>query len=196
MQRVNLIPKEERIYQRFEPKKTFVSVLFLTLVALGLIFLFQLLSIERCQTQLRKRSDLRNSLSNEKKNLEEALSNLNALLLVDERLKNKFTILQRLSSDRIHWSRILRQISLMIPSGLWLEGLSVTDEEIKNEKDEKISFKKIVLSGYSLEDSRIADFLINLENSSLLENPVLEFGQKELDGGKKIFNFDISAKLR
>jgi Tfp pilus assembly protein PilN len=84
----------------------------------------------------------------------------------------------------------------MIPSGLWLEGLSVTDEEIKNEKDEKISFKKIVLSGYSLEDSRIADFLINLENSALLENPVLEFGQKELDGGKTIFNFDISAKLR
>lgn len=98
----------------------------------------------------------------------------------------KAWLIQNILSERILWSEVFKQFSLIVPRGMWfdsLEGSSVGKAEIK-------------IRGGAFNYAMIAEFLLALEKSPYFEKPQLMFAQKAVVQGKETVGFEIICGVK
>jgi Tfp pilus assembly protein PilN len=95
-------------------------------------------------------------------------------------------LIQSLLKDRVLWSDVFQQFSLIIPHGVWfdsLDGSSVGEAEIK-------------IRGGAFNYRLISDFMLAMEQSGYFEKPELVFAQKSTLQGRDIVEFEIHCGVK
>jgi hypothetical protein len=177
---INLLPREEKKASLFLSKGSIILGLFVLawLVLLG--------------WQGHKLLDLRSRLNsftikkNEYRQQLVALYKELGISLPVGMTPEKAWLIQSILSERILWSEVFKQFSLIVPRGMWfdsLEGSSVGKAEIK-------------IRGGALNYLMIAEFMRALGKSPYFEKPQLIFAQKAVVQGQETVGFEIVCGVK
>ena len=195
--RINLIPEELRLRQRYPLNKIISACVFLSLIAAGLIYLYQITSMERIKNEIANYQIVKSELAKEKIDLESALLFLNDVSEKETKIAKIAKAKAKIFEQRIIWSDVLKTLTHSLPPALWLNQLYATEEKLERKQSGKPEIIKwIILKGESLGNSGITDLMINLEDSELFSQVNLEYGEKKEMGSEMVFDFEIRAQLK
>ena len=117
-------------------------------------------------------------------------------------LENKAESLRSVIAGRVHWSDILKEIAYLVPENVWLNEIrsktvtvEIADESGEGDAKtvEKV-IKDVILKGSSYNNSIIAEFISNLENSYFLQDVDLRFVKKVMV--KEVFiTYDFEVRM-
>lgn len=193
--RINLIPEELRLRQRYPINKIISNCILLSLIASGLIYLYQITSIERYKNKIASYQMVKGKLENEKTNLENALLFLNEISVKETGMEKIAKAKVKIFEQGIIFSDKLKILTQTLPPSLWLNHISVKDEELKSKEKPKI-IKGMILKGESLGSNGITELLKNLEDSGVFSEVSLEYGEKKSSGNNTVFDFEIRAQMK
>jgi Tfp pilus assembly protein PilN len=99
-------------------------------------------------------------------------------------IEKKISLILTLKDQGIQGSRIMKEISAVVPSDVKLTQLSVSEE------------KGLVISGITESNSSIAQFMVNLENSRYFEEVRLSYIKREDNKGETdTLLFELAGEL-
>lgn len=99
-------------------------------------------------------------------------------------IEKKISLILTLKDQGIQGSRIMKEISAVVPSDVKLTQLSVSEE------------KGLVISGITESNSSIAQFMVNLENSRYFEEIRLSYIKREDNKGETdTLLFELAGEL-
>jgi Tfp pilus assembly protein PilN len=195
--RINLIPKELKLRQRYPLNKIISTCVFFSLIAAGLIYLYQITSMERIKNEIAAYQMVKGKLTKEKTDLESALLFLDNISEKERDIAKIAKAKAKIFEQRVICSDVMKTLTHSLPPALWLNQIYVTEEEVKQKQSGKPEIiKSIVLKGESLGNSGITDLMMNLEDSQLFSQVGLEYGEKKRAGSKMVFDFEIKAQLK
>lgn len=84
--------------------------------------------------------------------------------------------------ERIVWSRLLQQVSLVVPEGVWIT-------EFQSAATRTVQF-----SGFASSHQKVTELIGSLEASRYFQDVLLEFSRQSL--GEKRVDFSIHTRLR
>jgi Tfp pilus assembly protein PilN len=122
MKRINLLPREVAVRRR-QRQQT------LGLVAIGVVFLLLLVLVWFFrQGQLRNEEERRVEAQARVQTLEAEVSALREFALLDQTVKQKEATLATAMAGDVAWSRLLIELSMIIPGDSWLTSFNGTAE--------------------------------------------------------------------
>jgi Tfp pilus assembly protein PilN len=98
----------------------------------------------------------------------------------------KAALIQSLLEERVLWSGVFKQFSLIVPKGLWfdsLEGNTAGRAEIK-------------IRGGAFSYSAITEFMVSMEKSGYFDFPQLSYAQKAVTQGQDVVGFEIISGIK
>jgi len=95
-------------------------------------------------------------------------------------------IVQNILRDRILWSEVFKQFSLVVPRGMWFDSLE------GNSSDKA----QIKIRGGAMNYTMIAEFMLALDRSPYFEKPQLIFAQKTVVQGQDTISFEIVCGVK
>jgi len=99
-------------------------------------------------------------------------------------IEKEISLILTLKDQGIQGSRIMKEISAVVPSDVKLTQLSVSEE------------KGLVISGITESNSSIAQFMVNLENSRYFEEVRLSYIKREDNKGETdTLLFELAGEL-
>ena len=118
MRQINLLPPE--IAQRRRARQITVA---LGAAGLGLVALLIILFLVQAARLSGERGNLEDA-KRQNAGLQRQISGLQSFATLQQTLRTKEQLLDRLTSNEVRWSVLLNDISLVIPSDVWLSNLS------------------------------------------------------------------------
>jgi Tfp pilus assembly protein PilN len=100
--------------------------------------------------------------------------------------RDKAALIQDILQERVLWSEVFKQLSLIVPTGLWfdyLEGIADGKAEIK-------------IKGGAFNYISIADFMVSMEKSGYFIHPQLSYAQKTVVQGQDVVGFEIICGMK
>jgi Tfp pilus assembly protein PilN len=186
--RINLLPPE--IKQRQRVRRQTGAVVALGVVVLGLVAGFFVLQ------QIRL-NGLRNDLADQEQvnaALRAQIAELQQFDDLQQELLATRQLLTQLTEDEVHWSGILRDVSLVIPGNVWL-----TTMEGSLEGEEVVTGSGLVgqisVNGYGLSHRAVALWLSRLEDVEAFANPWVSNSQKTTIGATEVVQFSSTVDL-
>ena len=193
---INLVPAEILLEREIASKKTFMfSVLIAVVILIGGISGIKFLRINSIKRDLRTATVKREALKTDLAVLTEEASIISNRLKVYKENEKKLQAANTLLNDRIIWSDIVREISLIVPSGVYL---TMVESEEKKEGLEK----SLRLAGFSDSQAWITNFILSLERSYYFSDVSLVYAQRDSDrsdgqvGMKSNIKFEIKGVLK
>lgn len=118
---INLLPPEERIRQ--SKPQPFLSVgIAVTALVFMIMFLVNITTFLRNQRQLALSTDTLQSVRTKSDQAKKLTDHL------QKNLRPEATLIRSMLSNEINWAQVLGNISLYIPSNLWLSKLELKDQ--------------------------------------------------------------------
>lgn len=84
--------------------------------------------------------------------------------------------------ERVAWSRLLQEISLVVPEGIWITAL------------ENATGQTVQFSGFASSHQKVTDLIASLESSRSFQDVLLEFSRQ--NPSEKRVDFSIHTRLR
>jgi Tfp pilus assembly protein PilN len=116
--RINLLPPE--IYERQRVRRRTAAVIvvgLIVLAALGAFYFLQILRLNEVEDDITAQEA-------ENAQLQAQIGELQEIDALQVEIESTRTVLNALLADRVLWSGVLRDVSLVIPGQAWLSGLS------------------------------------------------------------------------
>jgi len=116
--RINLLPPE--IYERQRVRRRTAAVIvvgLIVLAALGAFYFLQILRLNEVEDDITAQEA-------ENAQLQAQIAELQEIDALQREIEATRTVLNALLADRVLWSGVLRDVSLVIPGQAWLSGLS------------------------------------------------------------------------
>jgi Tfp pilus assembly protein PilN len=116
--RINLLPPE--IYERQRVRRRTAAVIvvgLIVLAALGAFYFLQILHLNEVEDDITAQEA-------ENAQLQAQIAELQEIDALQREIEATRTVLNALLADRVLWSGVLRDVSLVIPGQAWLSGLS------------------------------------------------------------------------
>jgi Tfp pilus assembly protein PilN len=191
--RINLLPPE--VLERQRTRRRTVMVFgagLLVLVVLAGFYLVQVFTLQGVEDDIQTQQDINAQLEAE-------IASLQDIAALEQEIERTRTVLSGLLVDRVLWSGILRDISLVIPGEVWLSGLSAqlgvtaTDETgapVAGGVVGQISF-----NGFAFDHRDVALWLSRLEDVRGFVNPWLSSSSKTAVGTQDAVTFTSSVDL-
>ncbi len=165
---INLLPQEEKKSSPFATWGVLLAVLFI-LVWLGLFgWQVRQYAVDR-KTGLPTLSAQKQALLQQADALRKEL----AIVSPTGMTRDKAALIQDILKERVLWSQVFKQLSLIVPKGLWfdyLEGIADGKAQIR-------------IKGGAFSYLSIADFMLSMEKSGYFEDPQLSYAQKSRGPG-------------
>jgi Tfp pilus assembly protein PilN len=194
--RINLLPPEIRQRQRTKRQTAAVVAAGVVILA-GIAALFFL--------QMLRLTGVRNDLEDQQAQNATLQGQINDLRRFDElqrEVEASRTMLTSLMSNEILWSGILRDVSLIIPSDVWLSSIQAQTTETTGGATTGPAagpssglVGNISFSGYSLDHRAVALWLARLEDVRGFANPWLSSAQKSQIGTTTVVQHTSSVDL-
>jgi len=196
---INLLPPEYLERQRARRRTVaVVAVGLLVLVGVGAVFLLLANRLSGVREDLARQEAENDRLTAQIAELQN-ISQLQQQVLANRQL------LVQLLADRVRWSGVLRDVSLVIPGQVWLTGLSgsvgVAGEPVAGtpatapEVGTPSLVGQIGINGFAFEHRDVALWLSRLEDVRGFVNPWLSNSQKTLIGTQQVVQFTSSVDL-
>jgi Tfp pilus assembly protein PilN len=177
---INLLPREEKKQRRAASTGFLLFMVFmlLWLAALG----WQMNTAWKLKKQLA-------SLAANKQALQQEVGALHKELGISTSTgvsQDKAALINSLLNERVSWSAVFKQFSIIVPKGLWFDSLegNATDRA------------EIRIRGGSFNYLSVAEFMMAMEKSGYFENPQLAFAQKAVVQGQDVIGFEIICGIK
>jgi Tfp pilus assembly protein PilN len=177
---INLLPTEEKRPSPFATRGMLLILLFLV-VWLGL-FGQQMWRYRLLHKRLTALNAQKWSLQQQ----EDALRKELAAVSPTGMTRDKAALIQDILKERVPWSQVFKQLSIIVPKGLWfdyLEGISDGKAEIK-------------IKGGAFSYLSVADFMLAMEKSKYFQDPQLTYAQKSVIQGQDVVGFEIICGMK
>ncbi len=177
---INLLPQEEKKAPLFATWGVLLALLFI-LVWIGLF--------GRQVWQYRSLQNRITTLNGQKQTLQaqaDALRKVLATVSPSGMTRDKAALIQDILHERVLWSEVFKQLSRIVPTGLWfdyLEGIADGRARIK-------------IKGGAFNYISIADFMASMEKSGYFEQPQLSYAQKSVVQGQDMVGFEIICGMK
>jgi Tfp pilus assembly protein PilN len=194
--RMNLLPPEVRQRQRTRRQTAAVIAAGVVVLAgIGALYFLQQLRLVGVNNDLEEQRDANAAIQ----------AQINDLRRFDElqrEVQASRTMLQTLLANEILWSGVLRDVSLVIPSDVWLSGLTGDTNESGNTAAPATTgttntglVGQITFNGFSLDHRAVALWLARLDDVRGFANPWLSNAQKTDVGNNQVVQFTSSVDL-
>ena len=195
--RVNLLPPELFERQRIR-RRTLLVVAFgvVVLAAIGAFYALQVIRLGQVEEDIRAQQA-------ENAALRQEIADLQDIAALQQEIRDTRDLLASLLADRVLWSGVLRDISLVIPPETWLTGLSGTvgaaipGEEATTQPVGPVAglVGQISFTGNAFDHRDVALWLSRLEDVRGFLNPWLATSTKTLIGNTEVVEFNSSVDL-
>ena len=198
--RINLLPPEIRERQRARRRTAAVVLVgIIVLAALGAFYVLQVMRLADVREDLEAQQQRNNELRQE-------IAQLQRFAELQQELQDTRVLLDSLLADRILWSGVLRDVSLVIPGEMWLSGLTgaATGAEEATTTTTTTAVPtvpggglvgQITFNGFAFDHRDVALWLSRLEDVRGFVNPWLSNSQKTLIGLTEVVQFTNSVDL-
>jgi Tfp pilus assembly protein PilN len=195
--RMNLLPPEVRQRQRTRRQTAAVIAAgVIVLAGVGALYFLQQLRLVGVNNDLEEQRDTNAGIQ----------AQINDLRRFDElqrEVEASRSMLSTLLANEILWSGVLRDVSLVIPSDVWLSGLTGDTNESGNTQAPTTTgtaggtglVGQITFNGFSLDHRAVALWLARLDDVRGFANPWLSNAQKTDVGNSKVVQFTSSVDL-
>ncbi len=191
--RINLLPPEVLERQRTR-RRTVIAfgAGILVLVVLAGFYLVQVFTLQGVEEDI----EIQQAVNAE---LEAQIAELQDIAALEDEIERTRLVLSGLLQNRVLWSGILRDVSLVIPGEVWLNGLSAqlglggaedTGAPVTTGVVGQISF-----SGFAFDHRDVALWLSRLEDVRGFINPWLSTSSKTTVGEQEAVTFTSSVDL-
>jgi type IV pilus assembly protein PilN len=175
MIRINLLPHREA--RRKEAREQFYALSMLMVLLAGLVWLVGYNMIE---AMAERQSDNNRFLKGEIAILDKQIEDIKKLREQTTSLLQRKQVIESLQANRTEVVHFFNELARTMPSGLYLQSL-------------KQEGQKITLNGYAQSSARVSSLMHNLDQSPLLDRPVL-IEIKAVQVGKRRMNeFSLSV---
>ncbi|HEV3475600.1 MAG TPA: PilN domain-containing protein [Actinomycetota bacterium] len=194
--RVNLLPPELFERQRIR-RRTVLVVVFgvIVLAAVGAFYALQVIRLGEVEDDIRTQES-------ENAALRQEIADLQDIEALQQEIRDTRDLLATLLADRVLWSGILRDISLVIPPETWLTGLSGTlgtaapaGEETAEPVQVAGLVGQISFTGRAFDHRDVALWLSRLEDVRGFINPWLTTSTSTVIGETDAVEFNSSVDL-
>jgi Tfp pilus assembly protein PilN len=191
--RINLLPPEIYERQRIRRRTAAVVVVgLIVLAALGAFYFLQTLRLNEVEDDIAAQQAENARLQAEISDLQE----IDALIMEIESTRG---LLSSLLADRVLWSGVLRDISLVIPGQAWLNGVNgqvgVPGTEGTEPAEAGALVGQISFNGFAFTHRDVALWLSRLEDVRGFVNPWLSNSTKTDIGTQEAVQFNSSVDL-
>jgi Tfp pilus assembly protein PilN len=177
---INLLPREEKKRRRA------VSTGFLLFLVFVLLWLAVLGWQMNAAWKLKKRLA---SLAANKQALQQEVGALYKELGISTSpgaSQDKAALINSFLNERVSWSAVFKQFSIIVPKGLWFDSLE------GNASDRA----EIRIRGGAFNYLSVAEFMLAMEKSGYFENPQLAYAQKAVVQGQDVIGFEIICGIK
>ena len=192
--RINLLPPEIHERQRVRRRTAaVVAVGLIALAGLGAFYFLQILRLNEVEDDIAAQEAENNQLRSQ-------IAELQEIDVLQQEIETTRTLLNGLLADRILWSGVLRDISLVVPGQAWLNGLNgqvgvpgaepAADPAAAGGLVGQISF-----NGFAFTHRDVALWLSRLEDVRGFVNPWLSNSTKTDIGVQEAVQFTSSVDL-
>ncbi len=180
MARINLLPWRENLRQ--ERQRNFMIALAGTAaVAVLLVFLGSHLVERQIDAQ-----EARNQyLEGEIRKLDREIASIEELEAKRDNLLARKNVIERLQENRSMMVHLFNALALTIPEGVRLNSVQQSEEQL-------------TLQGTTQSETRVSDYMRNIEQAEWLHDPVLsiiEAIEGEEGGGAEPFRFELRTRM-
>ena len=192
--RINLLPPE--VLERQRTRRLTVMVFgagLLVLLVLAGFYLVQVLTLQGVEEDIEVQQATNAAL-------EAQIAELQDIAALEDEIERTRLVLSGLLADRVLWSGILRDISLVIPGEVWLNGLTAqlgveATEDIDPATVTTGVVGQISFSGFAFDHRDVALWLSRLEDVRGFVNPWLSTSSKTQVGAQDAVSFTSSVDL-
>jgi Tfp pilus assembly protein PilN len=177
---INLLPREEK-----KPRRA-ASTGFLLFLVFVLLWLAVLGWQMNAAWKLKKRLA---SLAANKQALQQEVGALYKELGISTSpgaSQDKAALINSFLNERVSWSAVFKQFSIIVPKGLWFDSLEGTASERA----------EIRIRGGAFNYLSVAEFMLAMEKSGYFENPQLAYAQKAVVQGQDVIGFEIICGIK
>jgi Tfp pilus assembly protein PilN len=193
--RVNLLPPELFERQRIR-RRTVLAVVFgvMVLAAVGAFYALQVIRLGEVEDDIRVQESENTALRQE-------IADLQDIAALQEEIATTRELLASLLADRVLWSGVLRDISLVIPPETWLTGLAgnigtaIPGEEAAEPVTAPGLVGQIAFTGNAFDHRDVALWLSRLEDVRGFINPWLSTSTRITIGQTPAVEFSSSVDL-
>lgn len=194
--RINLLPPEYFERQRARRRTiAVVAVGLIALLALGGVYVLQAMRLAELEEDIAAQ-EARNA------QISQQISELQNVAQLQLEVQAARDLLASLLADRVRWSSILRDVSLVIPGDAWLSGLSGTagpaGAVVAGEAPATAAgtlIGQITFDGFAFDHRDVALWLSRLEDVRGFVNPWLSNSTKSVIGTTEVVQFTNSVDL-
>jgi type IV pilus assembly protein PilN len=178
MIKVNLIPLKRK--KKAKPVPSFViATLVVTLVAGIVMAYFYFFFNSRLATKKAQFS------TNEKKiaNLKEKIKAVENFEQLNKTFQQRSNIIEQLSKNKSIPVKLLDEISNLLPSGVWLTGMTVSGESIN-------------IDGFGFSNNDIVSYVDNVKNSKIFTEVYLQESKSTAIEKIELYTFKLTFKMK
>jgi type IV pilus assembly protein PilN len=175
--RINLLPHREE--RRKILRQQFYALSGLVAVLAGLIWF---VGFSYINTQIEHQAAKNTFLKKEITVLDEQIEEIKKLKEQTESLLARKRVIESLQANRSETVHLFNELARQLPSGIYLRS-------IKQEN------QKIILVGYAQSNARVSTLMHNLDESPVLERPVLVEIKAVTVGKRRMNEFNMSVQL-
>lgn len=193
--RINLLPPEVLERQRTRRRTVMVAGAgLLVLVVLAGFYFVQVLTLQGVEDDI----EIQRA---ENAQLEAQIAELQDIAALEDEIERTRLVLTGLLADRVLWSGVLRDVSLVIPGEVWLNGITAqlglteTDEAGAPVATATGVVGQISFSGVAFDHRDVALWLSRLEDVRGFINPWLSTSSKSPIGEQEAVTFTSSVDL-
>ncbi len=195
VRRVNLLPREIEQQRRSRQKAVAVVLAAIGVVAILVgAYLFQLVRLHSEQNKLAAQTKANTELRAE-------LATLKDFDTLQQQLKAKADLVSTLTQDEVRWSRVLGDVSMVIPRDAWLIGFTgtVAPSQIGGTKSTKpgetVVLGQIQMNGVTFTHVDVAVWLTRLSEVEGFTLPYLSLSSKTKIDDVEVVDFNSSVNL-
>jgi Tfp pilus assembly protein PilN len=174
---INLLPRKEKA-----PYPVMATIVFLFVLSWIAVFGLQLKRAWDLRDELGPLAAQNQMLQQELALMKKELGPASAFGVTQE----KGALIRDLLTQRVLWSDVFKQFSVIVPPGVWfdsLEGNSTGRTEIK-------------IRGGAVNYLTLGQFMTVLEKSGYFRAPQLRYAQKAVVKGREIVNYEITCEIK
>lgn len=187
--RINLVPPDLLERRRARQKTAALVVAAVAFVAmLGGVYVFEGMKLGKAESALETQQATNAGLKTQ-------VARLTEFERLEIRAKQKVELLDGLTRTEVRWSAVLADLSLAIPSNVWLTSFSGAMEQSLATATPGAPIASIQMNGTTFEHIDVARWLTRLADVKQFTFPYISLSQKSELFGRKVVQFNSSVKL-
>ena len=177
MIRINLLPHREE--RRKALRQQFYALAGLVAVLAGVIWL---LGYSLIDAMIERQAQKNNFLKSEIAVLDKQIEEIKKLKEQTESLLQRKQVIEALQANRTETVHLFNELAHQLPTGIYLKSI-------------KQEGQKVILTGYAQSNARVSTLMHNLDESPILESPVLIEIKAVQVGKRRMSEFSMSINF-